>query len=262
MLRNYVNSVLVLNKFAMQLCSNQQVCNLLSDCVEILQKHANGGQSGLFKIKPAGSEEVVEVYCDQGTGMGGWVLVQQREDGSVNFNRTWKEYQNGFGQVDQQGKGEIWMGNKYLHLLTQKDSLLRVELQDWQGNEAYAEYSVKVGSEAEGFPLTVSEYTGDAGDALVQGQPNLGSFLSHTGMKFSTFDRDNDKWEENCAEMYGGGWWYNNCQSANLNGIYYKGGQYDPGTKVPYEIENGVVWLLFKPADYSLKVVRMKIRPA
>ncbi len=61
----------------MQLCSNQQVCNLLSDCAEILQKHANGGQSGLFKIKPAGSEEVVEVYCDQGTGLGGWTLVQQ-----------------------------------------------------------------------------------------------------------------------------------------------------------------------------------------
>uniref|UniRef100_A0A9J8AS95 Fibrinogen alpha chain n=3 Tax=Cyprinus carpio TaxID=7962 RepID=A0A9J8AS95_CYPCA len=73
-----------------------------SDCAEILQKHANGGQSGLFKIKPAGSEEIVEVYCDQGTGLGGWTLVQQREDGSVNFNRTWKEYRNGFGRLDQQ----------------------------------------------------------------------------------------------------------------------------------------------------------------
>lgn len=245
----------------MQLCSNQQVCNLLSDCVEILQKHVNGGQSGLFKIKLAGSEEVVEVYCDQDTEMGGWALVQQRENGSVSFNRTWKEYRNGFGQVDQQGKGEVWIGNTFLHLLTQKDSFLRVELQDWQGKEAYAEYRFRVGSEAEGFPLTVSDYTGDAGDALVSGQPNLGSFLSHAGMKFSTFDRDNDKWEENCAKMYGGGWWYNNCRSANLNGIYYKGGQYDPDTKVPYEIENGVVWLPFKPADYSLKVVRMKIRP-
>uniref|UniRef100_A0A0E9XYL5 Fibrinogen C-terminal domain-containing protein n=2 Tax=Anguilla TaxID=7935 RepID=A0A0E9XYL5_ANGAN len=80
-------------------------------------------------------------------------------------------------------------------------------------------------------------------------------------MKFSTYDRDNDKWEENCAEMYGGGWWYNNCRSANLNGIYFKGGQYDPGSNVPYEIENGVVWLPLKPADYSLKTVRMKVRP-
>ncbi|XP_051994160.1 fibrinogen alpha chain-like [Xyrauchen texanus] len=232
------------------------------DCVEIQQKHANGGQSGLFKIKPAGSSEEVEVYCDQATGLGGWALVQQREDGSVNFNRTWKEYQAGFGQINQKGKGEVWIGNKFLHhLTTQNECLLRVELQDWEGKEVYAEYNVKVGSEEEGFALTVSDYMGDAGDALVKGQPNLGTFLSHAGMKFSTFDRDSDKWEENCAEMYGGGWWYNNCQSANLNGMYYKGGKYDAGTKVPYEIENGVVWLPFKPADYSLKEVRMKIRP-
>ncbi|KAG7461701.1 hypothetical protein MATL_G00193830 [Megalops atlanticus] len=231
------------------------------DCVDIIQKHASGGKSGLFKIKPGGSEEVVEVYCDQDTMLGGWVLVQQRMDGSVNFNRTWKDYRNGFGSVDQQGRDELWLGNKYLHLLTQTESILRIELVDWEGKESYAEYSIRVGPEAEGYPLGVSEYLGDAGDALVRGQTGLGAFLSHANMKFSTYDRDNDKWEENCAEMYGGGWWYNNCQSANLNGIYYKGGQYDPGSNVPYEIENGVVWLPLKPADYSLKTVRMKVRP-
>ncbi|XP_036407145.1 fibrinogen alpha chain [Megalops cyprinoides] len=230
------------------------------DCVDIIQKHASGAKSGLFKIKPGGSEEVV-VYCDQDTMLGGWVLVQQRMDGSVNFNRTWKDYRNGFGSVDQQGRGELWLGNKYLHLLTQAESILRIELVDWEGKESYAEYSIRVGPEAEGYPLGVSEYQGDAGDALVRGQTGLGAFLSHANMKFSTYDRDNDKWEENCAEMYGGGWWYNNCQSANLNGIYYKGGQYDPGSNVPYEIENGVVWLPLKPADYSLKIVRMKVRP-
>lgn len=220
-----------------------------------------GGQSGLFKVKPAGSEEVVEVYCDQATGLGGWVLIQQREDGSVNFNRTWDEYRAGFGNIDKQGRGEVWIGNKILHLLTQNESVLRVELLDWAEKEAYAEYNIHVGSETEGFELSVSSYTGDAGDALAQGPADMGSYLSHAGMKFSTFDRDNDKWEENCAELYGGGWWYNNCQSANLNGIYYKGGKYDPASKIPYEVENGVVWLPFKPADYSLKVVRMKIRP-
>lgn len=28
-------------------------------------------------------------------------------------------------------------------------------------------------------------------------------------MKFSTLDRDNDNYEENCAEQDKGGWWYN-----------------------------------------------------
>ncbi|GAA6088288.1 fibrinogen alpha chain [Tachysurus ichikawai] len=240
---------------------HQLILDFKTDCVDIQQKHTAGGQSGLFRVKLADSEEVVEVYCDQATGLGGWVLIQQRENGSVNFNRTWDEYRVGFGKIDKHGKGELWIGNKVLHLLTQKESVLRVELFDWAGNEVYAEYNIQVGSETEGFQLRVSSYTGDAGDALVQGLANMGSYLSHTEMKFSTFDRDNDKWEENCAEIYGGGWWYNNCQSANLNGIYYKGGKYDPASKIPYEVENGVVWLPFKPADYSLKVVRMKIRP-
>ncbi|KAI5086784.1 fibrinogen alpha chain precursor, partial [Silurus meridionalis] len=231
------------------------------DCVDIQQKHSRGGQSGLFRVKPAGSEEVVEVYCDQATGLGGWILIQQREDGSVNFNRTWNEYRVGFGKIDKHGKGEFWIGNHVLHLLTQKKSVLRVELEDWAGNEVYAEYNVQVASEKEGFQLSLSSYTGDAGDALVQGVANMGSFLSHAGMKFSTFDRDNDKWEKNCAEMYGGGWWYNNCQSANLNGVYYTGGKYDPAGQSPYEVENGVVWLPFKAADYSLQSVRMKISP-
>ncbi|MBN3295452.1 fibrinogen alpha chain [Amia ocellicauda] len=232
-----------------------------TDCDDVRQKHESGHKSGLFKIRPEGTKVVKEVYCDQDTLLGGWALVQQRMDGSVDFNRTWAEYRRGFGAVDEKGVGEVWLGNEFLHLLTQKESLLRVELEDWEGHEAYAEYTLSVGPESEGYLLKVSSYSGDAGDALIRGQPDMGQFLSHNNMKFSTYDRDSDKWEENCAEMYGGGWWYNNCRSANLNGVYYTGGQYDPGTKVPYEIENGVVWLSFKPADYSLKVVRMKVRP-
>ncbi|XP_027756736.1 fibrinogen alpha chain [Empidonax traillii] len=232
------------------------------DCDDIRQKHTSGAKSGIFKIKPAGSNKVLSVYCDQETTLGGWLLIQQRMDGSVNFNRTWQDYRRGFGSVDGRGRGEFWLGNENMHLLTQNDTLLRVELEDWDGNAVYAEYIVQVGSEAEGYALTVSSYEGTAGDALIAGWMEEGTeYTSHAQMKFSTFDRDQDHWEENCAEMYGGGWWYNSCQAANLNGIYYLGGHYDPRYNVPYEIENGVVWLPFKASDYSLKTVKMKIRP-
>ncbi|XP_053559733.1 fibrinogen alpha chain [Bombina bombina] len=232
-----------------------------TDCDDIRHKHTSGAKSGIFKIRPKGSNKVLSVYCDQDTSLGGWLIIHQREDGSVNFNRTWEDYKNGFGNIDTNGKGEVWLGNEYIHLLTQKDSILRVELEDWSGEKVYAEYDFQLGSESEGYILKVSQYEGTAGDALIEGSKDDGEYTSHVNMKFSTFDRDSDKWEENCAEMYGGGWWYNNCQAANLNGIYYSGGQYDPRNNVPYEIENGLVWAPFKAVDYSLKIVKMKIRP-
>ncbi|XP_009896733.1 fibrinogen alpha chain [Dryobates pubescens] len=240
----------------------QRTVNTGKDCDDIRQKHTSGDKSGIFKIKPAGSNKVLSVYCDQETTLGGWLLIQQRMDGSVNFNRTWQDYKRGFGSVDGRGRGELWLGNENIHLLTQNDTLLRVELEDWDGNSAYAEYIIQVGSEAEGYPLAVSSYEGTAGDALIAGWLEEGTeYTSHAQMQFSTFDRDQDHWEESCAEMYGGGWWYNSCQAANLNGIYYLGGHYDPRYNIPYEIENGVVWLPFRASDYSLKIVRMKIRP-
>ncbi|XP_029283125.1 LOW QUALITY PROTEIN: fibrinogen alpha chain [Cottoperca gobio] len=225
------------------------------DCVEAYRKHLKGETNGLFQIKPGGADstQVVEVYCRQEGLMGGWLLVQQRESGALSFNRTWAEYRSGFGSVDVRGRGEIWLGNQNLHLLTnQGESMLKVELEDWEGGVASAEYTVRVGTEEEGYPLHVSGYIGEAGDALL---------VSHNGMKFSTFDRDNDRREGSCAETCGGGWWYNSCQSANLNGIYYKG-TYDPENNAPYQIENGVVWPTFKPANYSLRTVRMFVRSA
>ncbi|XP_062579428.1 fibrinogen beta chain-like [Saccostrea cucullata] len=40
------------------------------------------------------------------------------------------------------------------------------------------------------------------------------------GMYFSTPDNDNDNWmDNNCAAFHnGGGWWFNSCHQAFLNG--------------------------------------------
>ena len=61
-----------------------------------------------------GVSEVAEGYCDVVSDGGGWLVVQRRKDGSVDFNRPWLEYEEGFGNLD----GEFWYGLRLLHYLT------------------------------------------------------------------------------------------------------------------------------------------------
>uniref|UniRef100_A0A8C5GAD2 Fibrinogen C-terminal domain-containing protein n=1 Tax=Gouania willdenowi TaxID=441366 RepID=A0A8C5GAD2_GOUWI len=228
-------------RFQIQNCFNFKI--IFINCVAAQQHHLKGETSGLFKVRPGGATAAaeVEVYCQQDGLMGGWLLVQQRAGGALDFNRTWAEYRDGFGSVDAAGNGELWLGNKHLHLLTnQGESLLRVELQDGEGGSASAEYVVRVGSEDTGFPLHVSAYSGDAGDALAP----------HTGRKFSTYDRDNDRWGQNCAATHGAGWWYDNCQHANANANDKERGG------------GAAVWTTLEPKNKSVKRVRMFVRPS
>ena len=78
------------------------------------------------------------VLCDMTTDSGGWTIFQRRLDGSVDFYLGWTSYKNGFGNL----KGEFWLGNDKLHRLTAADDvMLRVDLEDFNRNTAYAEYT-------------------------------------------------------------------------------------------------------------------------
>ncbi len=60
------------------------------------------------------------------------------------------------------------LGNRLLHNLTSaRTQSLRIDMEDFEGNTRYAVYSnFAVGSEADGFNLTVSGYSGTAGSCL------------------------------------------------------------------------------------------------
>ncbi|KAK5905421.1 hypothetical protein CgunFtcFv8_001388 [Champsocephalus gunnari] len=76
----------------------------------------------------------------------------------------------------------------------------------------------------------------------------------HNGQKFSTFDKDQDSSNTNCARTYLGGFWYNDCHHANPNGVYIWGAD-----DTIFAI--GVNWYHWKGHNYSLKSISMKVRP-
>ena len=104
------------------------------------------------------------VLCDMTTDGGGWTVFQRRLDGSVEFYLDWTSYKNGFGNL----KGEFWLGNDKLRRLTAADDvMLRVDLEDFNGNTAYAEYTTfEVADEGDKYWLLIGGYSGTAGDAM------------------------------------------------------------------------------------------------
>ena len=189
----------------------------------------------------------VTVYCDQDTDGGAWIVFMRRQDGSVNFTRSWSDYKHGFGGPD----GEFWAGNEFLFTITKTRPLqLRIDMEDFDGNTAFAVYEeFQVGAEGDKYRLHVSGYSGTAGDSLIDKDNLMGN---HAGMQFSTFDSDNDKYRNNCAANHKAGWWYNECFRAKLTGLY------SHDKNIPYA--EGIIWSSWKDWYESLKRVEMKIR--
>ncbi|XP_078279196.1 angiopoietin-2-like isoform X2 [Rhinoraja longicauda] len=106
---------------------------VFKDCAEVFKSGIT--RSGIHTLHIPNVTESVEVFCDMETSGGGWTVFQHREDGNVEFHRDWKEYKSGFGDPH----GEYWLGNEFVHLLTiQSPHILRIQLKDWNGNEAFA----------------------------------------------------------------------------------------------------------------------------
>ena len=157
-----------------------------------------------------------EGYCDAATDGGGWLVVQRRKDGSVDFNRGWKEYEEGFGSLT----GEFWYGLHPLHCLTNQGQWqLRIDLTFTNGTKLYLPYNkFSVGSANSQYQLSISGFTGITTDPFNSGHPL-------NGMKFTTKDRDNDiNGRGNCAVnregANAGGWWHNYCSYIHVNHQY------------------------------------------
>ncbi|XP_029475370.1 ficolin-3 isoform X2 [Rhinatrema bivittatum] len=175
-------------------------------CLELLER--GDFLSGWFTIYLQGCRSL-RVFCDMDTDGGGWLVFQRRQDGSVDFFRGWKSYKNGFGRHES----EFWLGNDNIHMLTKDGSFeLRVDLLDFSGGRSFAKYKgFQLRGENEKYQLVLGQFVeGSAGDSLT----------AHSGKPFSTYDKDSDGMEQNCAQVVRGAWWYDSCYHSNLNGPY------------------------------------------
>ncbi|XP_067333437.1 angiopoietin-related protein 6 isoform X3 [Channa argus] len=199
--------------------------------------------SGIYLLRPEGTDRLLQAWCEQSYAHGGWTVIQRRQDGSVNFFRTWEQYKQGFGNLD----GEYWLGLEHLYWLTkQAHYKLRVALEDWQGRQVFAEYdNFQLEPESDWYRLRLGQYEGNAGDSLSW----------HSNKAFTTLDRDKDSYIGNCAHYQKGGWWYHMCAHSNLNGVWYRGGHYRS------RYQDGVYWAEFHGGAYSLKRVSMMMKP-
>ncbi|KAM6905649.1 angiopoietin-related protein 6 [Xenentodon cancila] len=211
------------------------------DCQHVLDSAE--ATSGIYLLHLQSANRLLQAWCEQSRSQGGWTVIQRRQDGSVNFFRTWEQYKQGFGNLD----GEYWLGLEHLYWLTKQAKYkLRVALEDWQGRQVFAEYdSFFLEPESDWYRLRLGQYHGTAGDSLSW----------HNNKAFTTLDRDKDSYTGNCAHYQKGGWWYHMCAHSNLNGVWYRGGHYRS------RYQDGVYWAEFHGGSYSLKRVSMMIKP-
>ncbi|XP_061190557.1 fibrinogen-like protein A [Saccostrea echinata] len=188
--------------------------NINKDCKDL---YINGNtKSGVYEINPFGIESKINVFCVMVTEGGGWTAIQRRLSGSVSFDRTWAEYRNGFGNLSD----SYWLGNDVIHQLTKgRNASLYVSITLRNGTKLYELYNqFSVADETNNYRLFLGgPVTGTLGDRML----NTGSSNNDlSGMYFSTPDKDNDRASYNCAanSYRRGGWWFNYCHLAFLNG--------------------------------------------
>jgi len=236
--------------------------------------YLNGYQtSGVYKINI--SNALVDVFCvmktqtqadpEEGWEEGGYTTFLSRDNKLTNFNRTWQEYVDGFGQAAMP-QDSHWLGLENIYWLTNNYRMkMRVELERCQGERDHAEYadfiigpaSTRYSVRASGFDLTNTQLC-DAFNTASGGRDNY--------CPFATPDRYSQSFGApdcialslaNCREYLYGGWWFGGCQS-NLNGHYFKPADdfcivYDRSgihwcVRNTYYVFTGA-WLTLKPHD-------------
>ncbi|KAF0288721.1 Angiopoietin-4 [Amphibalanus amphitrite] len=150
--------------------------SIMRDCSDLPQ----GTTGGVYTIM-VDLQNPTPAYCDMDDGEG-WTVFQRRADilPRQDFYLDWQAYKWGLGSF----AGEFWWGLHPLWQLTSQSDRtyeLRVDLEDWDEQTAYATYQdFTIASEADNYRIAFTDYAGDAGDSLRKVYPYYFTFTTFT----------------------------------------------------------------------------------
>ncbi|KAK6168041.1 hypothetical protein SNE40_021946 [Patella caerulea] len=188
--------------------------NIFADCQEAYDSGLTiYGEQAAMTIQPSTSPNPFEVMCTIYSGGGKTaMLVRNSEWQYENFNRTWAEYEHGFGNV----RLNHWVGLKNILAFSKNRPYQRIEFHvhksDW--SLCVTEYNYfRLGEQSDNYYFRVS-YAGNAHCGF------LDQAMVDQNNQFSTYDADYTG-SNRCGQRFGGGWWFDdtlNCTTSFLTG--------------------------------------------
>ncbi|XP_066910641.1 ryncolin-1-like [Clytia hemisphaerica] len=168
--------------------------------------------SGVYEMNLMGKGKR-RVSCNMEVSGGGWMVIFRKNKASnENFQRTWEEYREGFGDINR----EFRMGNELINRVTNSGAkyYIFVWAKTFDGNITVSKYgSFYIEEESNDYRIHFD-------DKLLEGFASFGGDNGNNdknvnGMGFSTLEIDNDGRSGNCAGKHGPSW-YNDCSRLHV----------------------------------------------
>lgn len=132
----FVNAYIFLYSWVLQKRISENMLYFVSDCSEGYSTGHYTQGSGIYLFHPNMAPGPFRVRCHM--IIVGYTFIQKNEDGSTDFNWSWQEYKDGFGQLSK----DSWLGNDKIAYIKNRCSQMLIFLtKDMSSSSGYTNRS-------------------------------------------------------------------------------------------------------------------------